>query len=112
VWLEALEERLERGLPVSGVASVASFFVSRIDTLIDTWLDERMAAAREADVRDLAASLRGRIAIDNARLAYEHFQGLMATPRWRRLEAAGAQPQRLLWASTSSKNPAYRDTLY
>jgi transaldolase/glucose-6-phosphate isomerase len=111
-WLEALEDRLERGLPPGGVASVASFFVSRIDTLVDRHLEERMAAARDEEVRGRAAALRGRIAIDNARLAYEHFRGLMASPRWRRLAAAGARPQRLLWASTSSKNPDFRDTLY
>lgn len=111
-WLEAIEDRLERGLPPGGVASVASFFVSRIDTLVDRHLEERMAAARDEEVRGRAAALRGRIAIDNARLAYEHFRGLMASPRWRRLAAAGARPQRLLWASTSSKNPDFRDTLY
>ncbi len=111
-WLEALEDRLARGLPPGEVASVASFFVSRIDTLVDRHLEERMAAARDEEVRRRAAALRGKIAIDNARLAYEHFRGLVASPRWRRLAAAGARPQRLLWASTSSKNPAYRDTLY
>jgi transaldolase/glucose-6-phosphate isomerase len=110
--LEALEERLERGLPVAAVASVASFFVSRIDTLVDRRIEERMAATADAGERERLAALRGRVAIANAKLAYRHFLELRAGERWRRLEAAGAHPQRLLWASTSTKNPAYRDTLY
>ena len=111
-FLEALEDRHARGLPVAGVASVASFFVSRIDTLVDRRLEERMAAANTAEARARAAALRGRIAIANAKLAYEHFRGIEASARWKRLAAAGARPQRLLWASTSTKNPAFRDTIY
>lgn len=111
-FLEALEDRQARGLPVAGVASVASFFVSRIDTLVDRRLEERMAAANTDETRARAAALRGRIAIANAKLAYEHFRGIEASARWQRLAAAGARPQRLLWASTSTKNPAFRDTIY
>lgn len=109
--LEALEERQARGLPVDRVASVASFFVSRIDTLVDRWLEERAAAA-EGRTRERLLALRGRVAIANAKLAYRHFRELVAGARWRALARHGAWPQRLLWASTSTKNPAYRDTLY
>jgi transaldolase len=111
-YLAALEDRLERGQSVESVASVASFFVSRIDTLVDRRLDERAAAAASADERDRLRSLEGRIAIANAKLAYRHYRSIVESERWRRLAAAGARPQRLLWASTSTKNPSYRDTLY
>ena len=109
--LDALESRVARGEPVARVASVASFFVSRIDTLVDTRLEERAAAAAAGESERLLA-LRGRVAIANAKLAYRHFLRLCDSPRWLRLAAAGARPQRLLWASTSTKNPAYRDTIY
>lgn len=110
--LRALEARLESGQPIDRAASVASFFVSRIDTMIDRLLDERIAgSSSEAERRSLAA-LRGQVAIANAKLAYRHYQELVASDRWRRLAEAGARPQRLLWASTSTKDPAYRDTLY
>jgi len=109
--LEALEERAARGAAVDRVASVASFFVSRIDTLVDRWLEERAAAADAATGERLLA-LRGRVAIANAKRAYRHYRDLVDSPRWRALAARGARPQRLLWASTSTKNPRYRDTLY
>jgi len=110
-YVEALEERQRRGEPLERVASVASFFVSRIDTLVDRRIDEAIAAGgAEAEAR--LGALRGRVAIANARLAYRHYLGLVASPRWQALAAAGARPQRLLWASTSTKNPAYRDVLY
>ena len=111
-YLAALERRRGRGEPLAGIASVASFFVSRIDTLVDKKLDQRARAADPAADRDLATALRGRVAIANARLAYVHYRELVGSERWRRLAAAGARPQRLLWASTSTKDPAYRDTLY
>ena len=111
-YLAALERRLERGEPVDRSASVASFFVSRIDTLVDALLEEKIAAADSAARRERLRALQGRVAVANAKLAYRHFQGLVESERWRRLAAAGARPQRLLWASTSTKNPAYRDTMY
>jgi transaldolase/glucose-6-phosphate isomerase len=111
-FLEALEERVAGGLAIDRVASVASFFVSRIDSLVDKHLEARMTATGDPEERQEVAGLRGRIAIANAKLAYRHFEELSASERWRRLAARGAQPQRLLWASTSTKNPAYRDTLY
>jgi len=112
VHVAALEERRARGLPVTGVASVASFFVSRIDTVADDLLEKIAARADSDALRRRAEALRGQVAIANAKLAYRDWQALVATDRWRRLAAAGAQPQRLLWASTSSKNPRYRDVVY
>ncbi len=110
--LAALEERLERGLAIDRVASVASFFVSRIDSLVDSRLEEKIAAAADATLRERRRRLLGKVAIANAKLAYRQFEAQSASERWRRLAAAGARPQRLLWASTSTKNRAYRDTLY
>lgn len=110
-YLAALEERLGKGMPVDRVASVASFFISRIDTLVDKQIDARASAAAPTDRARLAA-LKGKIAVANAKQAYSLFTGLFASPRWQRLAAAGAVPQRLLWASTSAKNPAYRDVVY
>ncbi len=110
--LAALEERASRGEPIAGIASVASFFVSRIDTLADKLLDELCATAPSDGVRERAEALQGRVAIANAKLAYQDWRALVAGPRWRRLAAVGARPQRLLWASTSTKNPRYRDVVY
>jgi transaldolase len=106
----ALNRRLAAGADLSHVASVASFFVSRIDTNVDSRL-ERLAAATPAARASLEA-LRGKAAIANAKLAYQTFRELVGGRRWQRLAAAGAMPQRLLWASTSTKNPAYRDVMY
>jgi transaldolase len=110
--LAALEERAARHEPLSGVASVASFFVSRIDTLADALLGELCANAVSEELRARAEALLGRVAIANAKLAYQDWRALVAAPRWARLAALGAQPQRLLWASTSTKNPRYRDVVY
>ena len=110
--LAALEDRAARGQDLSRVASVASFFVSRVDTLVDGML-ESVAAGREADeVRVRAEALRGRVAVANAKLAYQDWRALTASTRWARLSALGARPQRLLWASTSTKNAHYRDVMY
>jgi transaldolase/glucose-6-phosphate isomerase len=109
--VEALEERAGRGLPVDRSASVASFFVSRIDTLVDKLLEERMKGTTEA-AHAAVGRLSGQVAIANAKLAYESYLARIAGARWQALAARGARPQRLLWASTSTKNPAYRDTLY
>jgi transaldolase len=110
--LAALEARAARGEPLAGVASVASFFVSRIDTLADELLGELCTSAEADEVRERAEALQGRVAIANAKLAYQDWRALVAGPRWAALAARGAQPQRLLWASTSSKNPHYRDVVY
>jgi transaldolase / glucose-6-phosphate isomerase len=110
-YLAGLEHLASEGRPIDRIASVASFFVSRIDTVADKLLGERMAAAT-ADERAALGELRGKTAIVNAKLAYRLFQRLFAGPRWARLKERGARPQRLLWASTSTKNPDYRDVLY
>ncbi|WP_304504144.1 transaldolase family protein, partial [Ameyamaea chiangmaiensis] len=92
------------------IASVASFFVSRIDGKIDGAIDKRVAAGdKDADA---LKALRGKVAIANAKVAYQHYLDVVASPRWKKLADAGAQPQRLLWASTGTKDKAYSDVLY
>jgi transaldolase len=110
-YLDGLEAALKAGKDISGIASVASFFVSRIDTLADSTIDERLKTAKGADAQ-LLESLRGKVAIANAKQAYRYYQQMIESPRWKALAAKGAQTQRLLWASTSTKNPKYRDVLY
>lgn len=100
-YLRGLERRLEAGGSLERVASVASFFVSRVDTAIDARLEELGRP-----------ELAGKAGVANAKLAYESFQRLFSGPRWQRLAEAGARVQRPLWASTSTKNPDYSDTLY
>ena len=109
-FIAGLEEFRSRGGDVSRVASVASFFVSRIDAQIDKQIDARAAAGGQ-DAADLKR-LRGKVAIANAKLAYQHYLSLVGGERWKKLAAAGAMPQRLLWASTGVKDKAYPDTLY
>jgi transaldolase / glucose-6-phosphate isomerase len=111
-FLAALEARAAKGQDISHIASVASFFVSRIDTLVDGKIDEQLKIARDAAAKALLESLRGKIAIANARRTYKKYQELFGGARWKALAAKGAQTQRLLWASTSTKNPKYRDVLY
>ncbi|MDP1875586.1 transaldolase [Phenylobacterium sp.] len=109
-YMAGLEARAARGEPIDRVASVASFFVSRIDAQIDQAIDARLAA-NDPQSADLAA-IRGKVAIANAKLAYAWFRTLLSSERWQALDAKGAMPQRLLWASTGVKDPAYPDTLY
>ena len=111
-FLSALEARAAKGQDVSHIASVASFFVSHIDTLVDSRLDEKLKTATDQAQRSLFESLQGKVAIANARLTYKKYQELFGGPRWKALAAKGAQTQRLLWASTSTKNPKYRDVIY
>ena len=103
-FVAGLEERVAAGGPIDRVASVASFFLSRIDTLVDRRLD--------ASGTDQARALRGQSAIASARLAYQHYKQWTASDRWRRLAGRGARAQRLLWASTSTKDPIYSDIKY
>ena len=110
-FLSALEARVAKGLDISHISSVASFFVSRIDTLVDNIIDEKLRTAGDAQ-KALLESVRGKVAIANAKLTYKKYQELFGGSRWKALAAKGAQPQRLLWASTSTKNPKYRDVLY
>ncbi len=110
-YLAALEDRVAAGLPIDRVASVASFFVSRVDAEIDKRLDAIAASSGDA-LRDSILALRGKAAVANARLAYRLFTQRFAGPRWEALVAQGAKVQRPLWASTGAKNPRYRDVMY
>jgi transaldolase len=111
-YLSALEERVAAGKDISRIASVASFFVSRVDVLVDTLLEDRINAVGESVERQKLKALQGKIAIANARLVYQEFKRLFSGPRFEALKQRGAGVQRPLWASTSTKNPAYRDVLY
>lgn len=104
-------ETLSRTGRLDSIASVASFFVSRIDSRVDSEIDKRLAQAGD-EIRPSLQSLKGKIAIANAKLAYQHYKQAFAGERWTKLAAQGARPQRLLWASTSTKNKAYPDTIY
>ncbi len=110
-FTSALEARVAKGQDISHSASVASFFVSRIDTLVDSKIEELEKTATTAQ-KELLDSLHGKIAIANAKLTYQKYQELFGGARWKALAAKGGQTQRLLWASTSTKNPRYRDVLY
>jgi transaldolase/glucose-6-phosphate isomerase len=111
-YLAALEARAKKGQDISHIASVASFFVSRIDTLIDGKIEEQLKTEKDAGKKALLQSIEGKVAIANAKLTYKKYQELFGGARWKALAAKGAQTQRLLWASTSTKNPKYRDVLY
>jgi transaldolase/glucose-6-phosphate isomerase len=111
-FLQALEARAKKGQDLTHIASVASFFVSRIDTLIDGQIDAKLKTTTDAKQSALLSSLQGRVAIANAKLTYHKYHEIYGGARWKALAAKGAQTQRLLWASTSTKNPKYRDVLY
>jgi transaldolase / glucose-6-phosphate isomerase len=111
-YLRGLEDLIARGGSPAKIASVASFFVSRIDTAVDKLLEARLGKAIDNSERLALTSAHGKVAIANAKLAYQRYKRLFAGPRWEALRAKGAQPQRLLWASTGTKNPEYSDVLY
>ncbi len=111
-YLAGLEKYVAKGGDPSHVASVASFFVSRIDTMVDKQLDDKIAKANDPTEKERLAALKGRIAIANAKLAYQEYKRLFSGARWEKLKAKGAKPQRLLWASTGTKNKDYSDVLY
>jgi transaldolase / glucose-6-phosphate isomerase len=111
-FLAALEARSAKGQDISQIASVASFFVSRIDSLIDGKIDEKLKTAADPVQKALLESIHGKIAIANAKLTYKKYQELFGGSRWNALASKGAQTQRVLWASTSTKNPKYRDVIY
>ena len=111
-YVDALAARHAAGLPIDRVASVASFFVSRVDTLVEKLLDEKIAASSDETQKGWLESLKGKAAIANAKIAYQKFEEIFAGADWEPLAAAGASVQRPLWASTSVKNPAYPDTMY
>ncbi|MFL5503003.1 MAG: transaldolase [Gemmatimonadaceae bacterium] len=110
-YIAGLEDRLSAGQPIDGLASVASFFVSRVDTEVDKRLDALIAKASGAE-KERIKMLKGRAAIANAKLAYRLFRQKFSGPRWEALAKEGARLQRPLWASTSTKNPDYRDVMY
>jgi transaldolase/glucose-6-phosphate isomerase len=111
-FIAALEARAAKNQDIAHIASVASFFVSRIDTLADNLIDEKLKSASDANQKALLNSLKGKVAIANAKVTYKKYQEIFSGPRWNALKAKGAQTQRLLWASTSTKNKAYRDVIY
>ena len=111
-FMAGLEDRVSRGEDISKLASVASFFVSRIDTLVDATIQNMLKTESDPEKKQLLNSLQGKVAIANAKEAYEKYQNMIESARWKALAAKGSQTQRLLWASTSTKNPAYRDVLY
>ena len=110
-YMAGLEDRIKARQPIDGLASVASFFVSRVDTEIDKRLDALIAKAAQPE-KERLKMLKGRAAIANAKLAYRLFRQKFAGPRWEALAKQGARVQRPLWASTSTKNPEYRDVMY
>jgi transaldolase len=111
-YIAALEARVKKGEDISKIASVASFFVSRIDTLIDSQIEEKLKTEKDAAKRELLSSIEGKVAIANAKLTYKKYEELFGGARWKALAGKGAQVQRLLWASTSTKNKKYRDVMY
>jgi transaldolase/glucose-6-phosphate isomerase len=111
-YLCALERRAEAHGDLRRIASVASFFVSRIDTAVDNLLAERKAETQDPEDHALLRNIEGQVAIANAKLAYQGYKGLFSGERWQALAEHGAQTQRLLWASTGVKNPAYSDVRY
>jgi transaldolase len=111
-YLLGLERRLKEGKDISGIASVASFFVSRIDTEVEKRIAKARAAGADEGKSRLFEGLLGKVAIANAKLAYRRYQAFFSGPRWAALSQKGAHPQRVLWASTGTKNPKYSDVLY
>lgn len=109
-YIRGLEGRLADGHDISSMASVASFFLSRIDSKVDTTLDQ--LAESDESKREQIIELKGKVAIANAKLAYQEYKKIIQSDRWQALVSKGAKVQRLLWASTSTKNPAYSDVMY
>jgi transaldolase/glucose-6-phosphate isomerase len=111
-YIAGVEDLSKRGGNLKKMAGVASFFISRIDTLVDSMLNERLKKASDGSEEARAKSLLGKVAIANGKLTYQRYQRIFSGPRWEALAAKGAQTQRVLWASTSTKNPNYRDVIY
>ena len=111
-YIAGLEQFARSGGDVSKMASVASFFISRIDSAVDAIIDAKLKVSKDAREQEQLKSLHGKVAIANGKQTYEKYQAIFSTDRWKALAAKGAQTQRVLWASTSTKNPAYRDVLY
>ena len=111
-YIRGLETRAAKGEDISNISSVASFFLSRIDTNIDAKLDHLIKQNTDPSKTEKIAALKGKIAIANAKVAYQEYKKIIATERWQQLAAKGARVQRLLWASTGTKDPAYSDVMY
>lgn len=111
-YIRGLEQRVAAGQDVSNIGSVASFFISRIDNAIDAKLDQLIANTSDPELQSKMRGMKGKIAIANAKVAYQEYKKIIQCDRWKALSAKGAQVQRLLWASTSTKNPEYSDVLY
>jgi transaldolase/glucose-6-phosphate isomerase len=110
-YILGVEDLAKRGGNLKKMAGVASFFISRIDSLVDSMIDDKLKSA-DATQQTLLQSLKGKVAIANGKLTYQRYQKIFSGPRWEALSSKGAQTQRVLWASTSTKNPAYRDVMY
>jgi transaldolase/glucose-6-phosphate isomerase len=111
-YIAGLEDLAARGGNLKKEAGVASFFISRIDSLVDGMIDAKLKTTTDSQQQAVLKSLLGKVAIANGKLTYQRYQKIFSGPRWQALAAKGAQTQRVLWASTSTKNPAYRDVLY
>lgn len=111
-FIRGLEARAAKGEDISNIASVASFFISRIDINVDARLDKLIAAAQDDAKKEELRALKGKFAIANAKIAYQKYKEIIQTDRWKALSAKGAKMQRLLWASTGTKDPNYSDVLY
>ncbi len=111
-YVAGLQDLAARGGNLKKMAGVASFFISRIDTLVDSLLDKKISSAADASQKAFLESLLGKVAIANGKLAYQRYQRIFSGSCWEALAAKGAQTQRVLWASTSTKNPSYRDVVY
>src|ERR1700689_914239 len=110
--IAGLEDLAKSGGNVGKIGGVASFFISRIDSLVDSLIDEKLKTTTDTQQQALLKSLLGKVAIANGKLTYQRYQRIFSGARWEALAAKGAQTQRVLWASTSTKNPAYRDVMY
>jgi transaldolase/glucose-6-phosphate isomerase len=111
-YIAGVEELAKRGGNLKKMAGVASFFISRIDVMVDSMIDDKLKSASDPQQQALLKSLKGKVAIANGKLTYQKYQKIFSGPKWDALAAKGAQTQRVLWASTSTKNPAYRDVMY
>jgi len=111
-YVAGLEQLAARGGDISRMASVASFFISRIDTLVDSKVAERLKTATSQSEQEKRKSVLGKVAIANGKQTYQRYQRIFGSDRWKKLAAKGAQTQRVLWASTSTKNPSYNDVMY
>jgi transaldolase len=111
-YIRGLEKRAENGDDISNISSVASFFLSRIDSNIDAQIDAKLKTTTDAAVAQKLEAIKGKVAIANAKIAYQEYKKIVESDRWKALAAKGARVQRLLWASTGTKNPNYSDVMY